>query len=89
MSDLRDHSHDYLALRRALGYKLTGEGRLLADLVAFLADAGASTITTALAVAWTTKVTGSAAYLARRMRVAALLRSIPPRPRPQLRDPTG
>ncbi len=70
MSDLRDHSHDYLALRRALGYKLTGEGRLLADLVAFLADAGASTITTALAVAWTTKVTGSAAYLARRMRVA-------------------
>ena len=70
MSDLRCHSHDYLAVRRALGYKLTGEGRLLADLVAFLDQAGAATVTTALAVAWTTKVTGSAAYAARRMRVA-------------------
>jgi integrase/recombinase XerD len=70
VSDLRCHSHDYLAVRRALGYKLTGEGRLLADLVAFLDQAGAATVTTALAVAWTTKVTGSAAYAARRMRVA-------------------
>jgi integrase len=70
VSELRCHSQDYLSIRRALGYKLVGEGRLLADLVRFLDDAGASTITTALAVAWTTKVTGSAAYLARRMRVA-------------------
>lgn len=70
MSDLRCHSRDYLAVRRALGYKLTGEGRLVADLVTFLDGAGASTATTALAVDWTTKVTGSAAYLARRMRVA-------------------
>ncbi len=70
MSDLSCHSQDYLGLRRSLGYKLTGEGRLLFDLVRFLDDAGASTITTALAVAWATKVTGSAAYLARRMRVA-------------------
>jgi integrase len=70
VSDLRGHSRDYLALRRSLGYKLVGEGRLLADLVVFFEEVGASTITTALAVAWTTKVTGSAAYLARRMRVA-------------------
>ena len=47
MSDFRCHSHDYLAVRRALGYKLTGEGRLLADLVAFLDHAGAVTVTTA------------------------------------------
>jgi site-specific recombinase XerD len=53
-----------------LGYKLIGEGLLLAGLVTFIDEAGASTITTALAVAWTTKVNGSAAYLARRMRVA-------------------
>jgi integrase/recombinase XerD len=70
VSDIRSHSQDYLSVRRALGYKLVGEGRLLFDLVRFLEAAGASTITTALAVAWTTKVTGSAAYLARRMRVA-------------------
>jgi integrase/recombinase XerD len=70
VSDLRCHSQDYLSIRRAVGYKLVGGGRLLFDLVRFLDDAAASTITTALAVAWTTKVTGSAAYLARRMRVA-------------------
>lgn len=71
MSDLRRHSQDYLSVRRALGYKLTGEGRLLSDLVTFLEQAGASTVTTSLAAAWTTRAaTGSAAYLARRMRVA-------------------
>ncbi len=70
MTDLRRHSGDYLDLRRALGYKLAGEGRLLADFVAFLDKAGASTVTTALAAAWTTQASGSAAYIARRMRVA-------------------
>jgi integrase/recombinase XerD len=70
VSDLRRHSQDYLRVRRAVGYKLTGEGRLLVDLVAFADQVGASTITTALAVAWTTQLEGSAAYLARRMRVA-------------------
>jgi integrase/recombinase XerD len=70
MSDLRRHSGDYLDLRRALGYKLAGEGRLLADFVDFLEKAEASTVTTALAAAWTTQVSGSAAYIARRMRVA-------------------
>jgi integrase len=71
MNDLRRHSEDYLSVRRALGYKLIGEGRLLVDFVSFLEDAGAATVKTSLAVAWTTQAaTGSAAYLARRMRVA-------------------
>lgn len=70
MTDFRRHSRDYLDIRRALGYKLAGEGRLLADLVGFLDKEGASTITTALAATWTTQATGSAAYIARRMRVA-------------------
>jgi integrase len=71
MNDLRRHSEDYLSVRRALGYKLVGEGRLLVDFVSFLEDAGAATVTTSVAVAWTTKAaSGSAAYLARRMRVA-------------------
>ena len=70
MSDLGRHSQDYLSVRRALGYKLVGEGRLLADFVTYAEEAGASTVTTDLAVGWTTKATGSTAYLARRMRVA-------------------
>ena len=70
MNDLRRHAQDYLGLRRALGYKLVGEGHLLGDFVGFCEEAGASTVTTCLAAAWTTQVTGSAAYIARRMRVA-------------------
>ena len=45
-------------MRRALGYKLRGEGRLLADFVGYLRTGrGVSTVTTEpLAVAWTTTV---------------------------------
>jgi hypothetical protein len=31
MGELRQHIEDYLRLRRAVGYKLEGAGRLLAD----------------------------------------------------------
>jgi integrase len=68
---LRRHSEDYLHVRRTLGYKLVGEGRLLASFVGYLEQAGASTPSTNLAVAWTKLATGGCpAYLARRMRVA-------------------
>jgi integrase len=70
VSGLSDRSEDYLRLRRALGYKLEGEGRLLAGLVAHLENMGATTVTTDAAVAWAGQVNGCAAYLARRMRVA-------------------
>jgi integrase/recombinase XerD len=70
MSDLRGHAADYLALRRGLGYKLTGEGRLLFDFVAYAENARASQITTDMAVAWASDTSGSSqAYLARRLRV--------------------
>ena len=49
---------DYLGVRRALGYKLAENGRLLPDFVAYLEAAGASTVTTELAVAWATQPTG-------------------------------
>ncbi len=55
MSDLCTAAVEYLAIRRALGFKLRGHDRLLADFITFLGDAGASTITTAAAVAWATK----------------------------------
>lgn len=70
MTGLRAHAADYLELRRGLGYKLSGEGRLLFDFVAFTEKTAATTITTAAAVAWANDTTGSSqAYLARRMRV--------------------
>jgi len=50
--------NDYLAVRRALGFKLAENGRLLPDFVASLEAAGASTVTTELAVAWATQPTG-------------------------------
>ena len=51
MSQLSCHVGDYLAMRRALGFKLAKEGRLLRDFAAFAEVAGASTVTTDLAVA--------------------------------------
>ena len=52
MSQLSCHVSDYLAMRRALGFKLGKEGRLLQDFAAFAEAAGAGTVTTDLAVAW-------------------------------------
>ena len=70
MNVLRQHSEEYLAIRRALGYKLVGEGQLLTSYVTFAEEAGTPTVTTELAVAWTRNATrASSAYLARRMRV--------------------
>jgi integrase/recombinase XerD len=52
MSHLSSHIGDYLAMRRALGFKLAKESRLLRDFAAFAEAAGAGTVTTDLAVAW-------------------------------------
>lgn len=52
MSHLSSHIEDYLAMRRALGFKLAKEGRLLRDFAAFAEAAGAGTVTADLAVAW-------------------------------------
>ncbi len=55
MSDLHAAAGEYLEIRRALGFKLRGHDRLLAEFIAFLTDAGTPTITTATAVAWATR----------------------------------
>jgi len=57
MSALREAAHDYLALRRALGYKLESQEPLLAGFVCYLEQAGAATVTIELAVAWATQPT--------------------------------
>jgi hypothetical protein len=52
MRALAGHAADYLTLRRALGVKLIRQGQELTQLVAFCDAAGASTLTTELAIAW-------------------------------------
>lgn len=55
MSALRQHAEDYLVLRRALGFKLERPGQLLMQFVEAAERAGASTVTTEVALAWATE----------------------------------
>lgn len=50
---------DYLATRRALGYKLRQQGQLLTDFVAHLNMVGAEHLTTAVAVDWALRPAGA------------------------------
>jgi len=52
MSTLRELLQDYLAMRRALGFKLRTEGTGLSSFVAFMEQAQADAISTDLALAW-------------------------------------
>ena len=52
MSDLRCALRDYLSIRRALGFELRVDGRLLEDFVGYVERAGAEHLTIDLAVAW-------------------------------------
>lgn len=54
MSALEQQVADYLAVRRAMGYKLERAEKLLGQFVAYLDEAGQPTITTELALAWAT-----------------------------------
>jgi integrase/recombinase XerD len=69
MSPLREHLADYLAMRRALGYKLARSEKLLAQFVTYLEAIGASTITIDDAVAWATLPAGSQVWWAMRLSV--------------------
>lgn len=59
MNSLRETAEEYLSIRRALGYKLVGQGRLLAGFVCYLEETGASVITTELALSWARGSAGS------------------------------
>ncbi|MGO9077432.1 MAG: hypothetical protein ACLQDY_00090 [Streptosporangiaceae bacterium] len=52
MSRLAQHAGEYLRLRRALGHDLADAVRLLPRFVAYLDEAGVSSITIEAAVAW-------------------------------------
>lgn len=67
---LRDALADYLAVRRCLGFKLTRDGLLLGQFVAFLEEAGAPRVTAELARSWITSPTNSSpGWLAMRLTV--------------------
>ncbi|GAA5108981.1 tyrosine-type recombinase/integrase [Haloechinothrix salitolerans] len=70
MSTLRENVTDYLATRRAMGFKLEGLSKLLLSFVAFCEARGATRVQNDLAVEWATatiKVPVSDALFARRM----------------------
>jgi integrase len=72
MSALGQAAIDYLALRRRLGHDLADAHRLLPRFVAYLDHIGASTVTIAAAVAWSTApdVDPASSVWPRRMTVA-------------------
>ena len=67
-ADLLRSVEEYLALRRALGFKLRHETWFLPNFVAFLAEHGSTVITTELAVRWAQLPTGTTlGWLAHRL----------------------
>jgi integrase/recombinase XerD len=59
MSELRHRAEDYLAMRRALGHKLSDHGRLLMSFVDYLEEVGADHVSVELALAWATLPKGA------------------------------
>ena len=55
MTRLEQLAEEYLQTRRALGYKLTSQGRILAGFVQYLDDVGATRITVEAALAFATE----------------------------------
>lgn len=59
---LARHLSDYLAMRRALGFKLERPGALMAQFVGYLDSIGATVITVDAALAWATRPAGASRY---------------------------
>jgi integrase/recombinase XerD len=73
MSELQEALDEYLAVRRALGFKLSDTGRLLPRFVRFIEREGASFITTQLALRWATEPKNAQqAHWARRLSMVRL-----------------
>jgi integrase/recombinase XerD len=75
MSALRVRAEEYLAMRRALGFKLTTQGRHLMSFVRFCEDRSADHVTADLAVEWATRTSrgsGNEVYQARRLDVVRI-----------------
>jgi integrase/recombinase XerD len=59
MTPVRTAAEDYLAIRRALGFKLATQGRVLMDFVDHLERVGLATVTTEAAIEWATRPSGA------------------------------
>ena len=71
MSILREHGTAYLEMRRSLGYKLDGHGRLLMKFIGYLEEHAYGTVTTEAALAWAAAPDGvTQSYRSRRLSVA-------------------
>ena len=70
MSHLRTSAEGYLATRRALGFKLLIQGRLLEQFVDYLEDRGLETVTAEAAIAWASAPGTSAVWHGMRFGVA-------------------
>jgi integrase len=84
MSGLQAHVDEYLRLRRALGFKLKEDERVLGALVGYLEDAGVETIISELAIRWARQPVGvHPNHWAKRLRIArgfaAYLQTLDPR----------
>lgn len=69
MSSLRQASEDYLRIRRALGFKLISEDKLLGSFVSYMEAAGAERVTVDHALRWATlSASAKPVYHAKRLR---------------------
>jgi integrase/recombinase XerD len=70
VSALRARAGEYLAMRRALGFRLVAQGRHLMSFVRFCEERSAGHVTADLAIEWATQVTrgsGNEVYQARKL----------------------
>ena len=58
---MRERVEEYLAMRRSLGFKLAGEGRMLLEFADRLEGTGQTTVTVTAAVAWASEPTEASA----------------------------
>lgn len=75
MSALRARAEEYLAMRRALGFKLTTQGRHLMSFVRCCEERSVDHVTADLAIEWATRTakgSGDEVYQARRLDIARI-----------------
>jgi integrase len=75
MTALRQAAEEYLAMRRALGFKLTTQGRQLMSFVGFCEARGAGHVTAELALGWATRTSRGSSdevYQSRRLMVVRI-----------------
>lgn len=72
MSQLQKALEEYLAVRRALGFKLRDTGDALHNFVSFMEHIGASSITTKLALQWAQQPVAQPAHWAKRLGMVRL-----------------